>query len=157
MKFKQLNEQEISDFIINDPKLAYMGFSDTELTAMYQNKKYPLAPGSYYVGIEDDKELIAILKWEAFTEITLNIHLYIASKYHGKGVLKDVYKFLYSHFLKETNIKKLLIMSPDCCPHTCKAAVKMGFKLQAQLANTMMWRQQLVGINIYSLDIEGKE
>src|SRR5258708_22449 len=107
MNFKELNEKEISDFIMQDPKLAYLGFSDAELDYMYKNKEYPINPTSCYVGVLKDDELVCILKWEGFTDYAISIHLYISSEFHGTGMLKEVNDFLYKHFQDNTKLKKI--------------------------------------------------
>lgn len=154
MNFKELTEEEISDFIINDPKLIYMGFNDNELIYMHENKKYKLVPFSYYIGIEKDEELVCVLKWESFTEHCVNIHPYIASRYHGKGVLTEIYHFLWEHFIDQTEIKKVIAMVPESCIHSAKACEKHGFKKEGYISKCHLWRKELVGIIIYGLNLD---
>lgn len=156
MNFKELTEEQISDFIVNDPKLVYIGLNDNELVYIQENKKYRLTPYSYYIGIEEKDEVVCVLKWEYFTEHCVSIHPYVASKYHGKGMLTKIYDFLWSHFTEQTEIKKVIAFVPDSCNHTIKACEKHGFKKEGHISKCHMWRKELVGVNIYGLDLYDK-
>lgn len=154
MKFKELTEDKISDFIINDPKLVYLGFSDQDLVQMHQEGKYECSPGSYYIGIEDEnEELICILKWELFERQVVSVHTYVKSSLHGKGAINKIYHFLYNHFVENTDIRKVIIFAPEPCIHVIKAAKKLGFKKEGYISNACTWRKEVQGIFIYGLDI----
>lgn len=153
MNFKELTEKEISDFIVNDPQLIYLGFSDKQLVNIHETGKYELTPFAYYIGIESDNELVCVLKWEYFTEYCVSIHPYVASKYHGKGMLSKIYKFLWKHFTKQTEVKKVIAFVPDNCEHTKRACEKHGFKKEGLISKAHVWRKELVGVTIYGLDL----
>jgi RimJ/RimL family protein N-acetyltransferase len=157
MNFIELTKEQISDFIINDPQLVYMGFSDKELIYMHEKGKYSLVPGSYYIGLENDDGLVCILKYEYFTDICVCIHPYVSSKYHGKGVLSEIYTFLYEHFIKQTEIRKVIAFVSDSCIHAIKACEKHGFKKEGHITNCQVWRKELIGIYIYGLDLKSEK
>lgn len=157
MVFKELTEEQISNFIINDPKLVYLGFSDKELVNMYEMKRYVLSPLSYYIGIEKENELVCVLKWEAFTDYCVSIHPYVASKYHGKGLLTEIYHFLWNHFITQTEIKKVIAMIPENCIHTIKACEKHGFEREGLIKKCHMWKKEMVGIVIFGLDLDSQK
>ena len=154
MKYKELTEQEISDFIVNDPKLVYMGFADKELQYMYENKKYHLHPDSFYIGIEKDDVLIGILKWEYFTQNAISVHPYISSKYQGQGLSKEMSKFVCAQLVKDTQIKKVVAFIMEPCEQAIRAVKACGFILQGHVTNCTYWREKLTGVYIYGIDLE---
>lgn len=157
MNFKELTDDEISDFIINDPKLVYMGFSDQELVTMYETKRYTPNPASTYIGIEEDNVLVCVLRWELFTHLTVSIHPYISSSLHGKGMLSKVYSFLYNHFLEDTIITKVIAFVTEPCTHAMKACEKHGFVQEGYISKCVTFRKELCGIYIYGLDLGNKK
>ncbi len=154
MNYKELTDKEVSNFIMNDPSLIYMGFSDEELNYMYENKFYPVDPNSFYIGIEESGVLVGVLKWEYFTESCISIHLYLSSKYQGKGFCKATSKFVAEHLAINTNIKKMIVYITDVCKHVIYAAEACGFKQEGHITNCIPWRGEVVGVLIYGLDLE---
>lgn len=154
MDFKELTEQEISDFIVNDPGLVYMGFTDKELMYMYENKKYLLHPQSHYIGIVKDEVLIGILKWEYFTDVAITVHPYISTNYQGKGLAKEMSRFVTEHLLKNTEIKKVMAFIGDSCEPAIRAVKACGFFQEAFIDKCQVWRQQLGGVYVFSLNLE---
>lgn len=157
MNFKELTEEEISDFIVNDPRLAYLGFADKELMYMYENKKYNLHDGSIYTGIEEDGKLICIIKWEYFTLNCISVHPYISSHYHGKGLSRKIGQFMQEQLSKNTAIVKVVSFIMEPCEHAVRAAVACGFKLEGHITNCTHWRQELTGVYIYGVDINRED
>jgi len=154
MDFKELTEQEISNFIVNDPRLVYMGFSDSDIAYIYDNNSYECHPGSQYIGIIDkDEGLVCVLKWEQFEYQVVNVHAYIASRFHGTGMATKTYNFMYQHFAENTDTRKVVTFIPEPCVHVIKAAEKHGFKQEGCITKGCMWRQEVTDLYIYGLDI----
>lgn len=157
MEFVELTPKEVSDFIINDPVLICLGFSDSELVYMYEHKEYKLHKDSKYIGIKKDDDIIGILKWEYFTEHCISIHPYIASTFQGKGLSKEIGNFISEHLMKNTDVKKAVAFIMEPCEAAIRAAKGFGFKLEGHITKCTYWRQKLTGIYIYGLELDKDE
>lgn len=150
-----LSEQEISDFFINDPRLAYLGLSDKTLTYMYNYNIYEVNKNSKYAGIYDDNNhLVAIFKWELFTDVTITLHLYVSSVLHSTGILYKIKEEMYDFFSKSTSFKKVIVPVPSNCPHVIKACEKLGFIHESTLTDCTMWRQELIDLLFYTMKLK---
>lgn len=151
MKYKELTQEEISDFLMNDPNLAYMGLPDTDLIYMYEHKEYMPHPGSMYIGIEKDDELIGILKWEYFSDVSITVHPYISSKHQNKGLAKEMAIFVKEQLMKDTKVKKILAFIMEPCEPAIRAVKACGFRQEGFITKCTIWRNELVGIYIFGL------
>lgn len=153
MQFKELTQKEISDFLINDPNLAYMGLPDTDLAHMYEHKEYVLHPGSFYIGIEKEDTLIGILKWEYFSDVAITVHPYISSKYQSKGLAKEMAIFVKEHLMKNTEVKKVLAFIMEPCEPAIRAVQACGFQKEGFISKCTKWRNELVGMYIFGTEV----
>ena len=156
MYLGDVTEEQMTEFFINDPKLCYMGLCDDDLNELYLNKRYAPHHTSYYQGIYEDDKLVAVIKFEKFSPITVNVHLYIQSSLHGKGKTIEITDLVCDYLRDTSGIQKVLIMAPRPCVHSCKAAEARGFKLEGTLTNGCIWRKEIVDILIYALDTKRK-
>lgn len=142
-------------FFFSDPILILLGLSDEEMAIMHKLKKYELSEGSNYIGIQDSHDkLVAIVKYEWFTTHTINFHMYIQSKYHHTKEIKSITNFIKQYFKDTLKINKAIIMVPSSCDHIHSFAPKYGFKKEGHITNAYQWRQELVDIIIYGLDLQ---
>lgn len=142
---------------MSDPKLAYLSLSDEELYQLHKTGEYPIEDTSLYTGLAEDDKLVAILKWEWFSSVALNMHLYLRSELHHTGLLGRIYAFLYGHFKENTNIQKLLFMVPESCEHVHGAAKKYNLVQEGRIKKCCKWRNELNDVLIYSIDIDRTE
>lgn len=155
MKFKEVTEQELTAFFLSDPKLIILGLPDEELVYLHENKEFKCHPGSMFIEIlEDDGTSVGVVRWEFFTQISIVIHVFLRSKYHGSNKLGEIYQFVYKHLQTNTNIRKVIAFISSSCIHVIKAVEKHGFKKDGSIPNCLIWREKVVGIEIYSVDIE---
>lgn len=149
MNFKELTKEEISDFIVRDPKLAYLALCDEDLVDIHEKGIYNLQPGSYYIGIEDEGNLVCVLKYEYFSNTAILIHPYTPSRLHGTGLPQKIYSFCEDHFLKNTKVRKLMAWQPAPCIHAQKAIRKLGFVKEGRIKKCLHWRQELTDMVLY--------
>ena len=150
---KDVSESELTDFFINDPKLAYLGLPDNDLVNLFYHHKYVPNSISFYKGVFEDDRLICPFKIEFFTETTANLHLYLCSDLHKTGKIKEVEKEIRRWFLEETYFQKVLIMAPETCDHVHGTAEYFGFVVEGRLTKAVRWRKELVDVIIYSDNI----
>lgn len=148
-----ISQKEVSNLIFNDPHLVLLGASDEDIALMYKHKEYRLADGSHYVGVKEDDELIAVIKYEYFTTHAINYHMYLASKYHHTDKPRIVVDLLKKYVVEELGIRKVLIFVPSSCDHIHKFAPKHGLKEEGRITKCYQWREQIVDIVIYGLDL----
>lgn len=149
-----LTEQEISDFFMSDPRLAYLSLSDEDLHFMYNNKAYKVKENSAYGGVYENDKLILVFKWELFTSITITFHMYLLYDLHSTGVLSKIKDKLIDFFRESTSFQKALVPIPSCCTHVIKASEKMGFVHEATIKDSATWRKELVDILYYSIKLK---
>lgn len=152
MKFIEITEKEITEFYLSDPKLIYQALSDEEMVGLYETKKYTCLPNSNYIGIEHDGEFLALIHWEVFTQTAVVVHVRLKTKYQGTGIIKDIFLLAADYFTK-LNKTTVISFAPESCIHASKALLKLGFKEQCLLPNTITWRQKLQGLYMYSLEL----
>lgn len=154
MKTIDIDASIMTEFFINDPKLCYMGLCDDDLVTLHETKKYVPHPLSLYKGICEGDDLIAVIKFEKFSDTAVNIHLYISSKLHGKGKTIEITDLVCKYLKDTTDMKKVLIMTPRSCVHSCKAAEARGFILEGTITSGCLWRNKVEDVLIYALSIE---
>lgn len=152
-----ITEADATKFFFNDPKLVLLGLADEEIAFMKRDLKYTFMEGSHYIGVQntETKELVAILRYEYFTTHTINIHMYISSKYHHTDVPRSVAECLKEYTVNELKIYKVIIIVPSSCHHIHQFAPKHGFKLEGTLTNSFQWREQVVDLLIYGMSLKG--
>lgn len=154
----QLTQQQLDEFFFSDPKLVMLGLSDEEMHYMTTNKHYYMAPGSGYLGVNDPKsgQLIGVIKYEWFTNIAINFHMYIRSELHGTSDVTYVANEARNHFEADEWCRKVLLMVPSSCEHIMKFAPKHGFKKEGYITQCYFWRQQPVDLVIFGLNLKEK-
>jgi hypothetical protein len=151
---KEICNSRIANFFLDDPTLANMGLSDEFLAELYYNKEYTPKDNSQFKGFYLGDDLVFVFKYEHFTPVCLNIHCYLSSKLQRSGAFNDIQKILRD-WTKENypNITKVICMTPSSCPHIEAACLKFGFKKEGHIEKSMMWRQKLVDILIFGLEL----
>lgn len=154
MYLKDVTQEQLTEFFINDPELCYLGLDDDTLSHLYHNKEYLMSPVSFYQGVFKDDVLAAVMKFEKFSELAVNCHMYLSSKYRSKGFGKEFKEAVYKYVVETTTCTKALMMAPDPCNHVKRAAKSWGFIQEGKLTNCIIWRTKTVDLYIYALDIK---
>lgn len=154
LSIKELNNKQAAAFFLNDPKLAYLGCADDVLIDLYYSQDFNPHEMSHLKGVYNDDQLVMVFKYEPFSHLAYNCHFYLNSALHGTGMFKAIVSFL-KNWMKENHpdIKKILVMSPSSCIHVPAVVGKYGFIKEGHLTNAMIWRQQVVDLLIYSLEL----
>lgn len=146
--------QEINDFFLYDKELCALGLPDDGLAELYYEGSYTPQPGPTFKGVLADEELICLVVFSEFTEVSLNCHFYIKTKYQNQGYALAVQKLLYSYFLEHyPNIKKIITSTPAPCKHVHRSCERFGMKLEGRITNSVYWRWELVDLLFYSIDL----
>lgn len=139
---------------MSDPKLSYIGLSDEDLSYMYTYNAYYLKKNAQYKGIYSERELICIAKYEPFSENTVNVHIYTASRFHKKNhYTKEAHSEFYNYLRDNTGYERILCMVPACCFHVVGAIESFGFKLEGNISRSILWRRTTVDLLMYCMDI----
>ncbi len=154
MELKALSGEQIQNFFLSDPNVSYLGLADENLESMYREGKYLQSDTSYILGIYNDGELIALFKWELFTLQTINIHLFISTKYQKQGNMTNIFNHMHKHLLEKTEFEKVITMVPSPCEHVWKPLEHLGFTREANLTKCLKWRQAIVDMFIYSINLD---
>ncbi len=153
-EFKDITEKEVTDFFLHDPNVCYLGLSDVDLHELYEDKIYRLKDNTIYKGIYLKDELISILKYEAFTQQTVNLHFYLSSKLHKKGYARGVEQAIYNYFIENTTAIKAILMTPQTCTQVQGPAIGFGMELEGRIKKAIVWRNELMDILIYGIELK---
>lgn len=155
MEFRDINDKELTEFFLSEPQLVLLGMPDEEMIYLHEHKEFKCGAGSYFVEIlGDNGESLGVIRWEFFTPISIVVHMFLRHKYHHSTVLKDIYQFIYRHLLENTKVRKMIAFITSSCIHVVKAAEKLGFTKNGSIPNCLVWRNEVVGLDIYSVDIK---
>lgn len=152
MIIKQIDNADIvKEFFLADLKLAYLSLPDSALVDLAKNQ-YVVNSNERLIGFYSDNKLIAVGRYESFTECAVTYHLYINSALHGTSTLNEINEIAHQ-YLKELGYKIAIVFTPSSCVHVHKAAEKRGYVLNGRIPNGQIWRQQLVDTLIYSKEL----
>ena len=150
---KDISREDAEQFFLKDLELCKRALTDAELDNIMALSEYTPFDSSRFIGIIHDNILIGVIKYEEFTNITVNLHLYLLSFLHGKDVFKDIHQPVTEWFIKNTGYKKAVVLAPGCCSHVHGAAEIAGFKLEGKLEKAIEWRDKDEDIYVYALDL----
>lgn len=149
----EVTELEAGILFENDRLLCERALPDNELKSILETGRYKSDSVSNYVGMYDDNTLFSVAKWECFTSVVVNLHIYISSLLHGKGLTKDIQDIYKQWFKTRTNFVKAVILAPSSCIQVHKSVELAEFKLEGTLTKSIVWRGKLEDINIYGYQL----
>jgi hypothetical protein len=154
IQIKNISEEEISKFFINDPQLVYLGLPDADLVSLFQEKKWYKSKLTNCVGVFDNNTLIFVFKYEFFTPVCLNGHFFMSSKYRHTGKFEEIVALL-KDFVKTSypQITKCIVMTPALCTHVPPTCQKFGFIQEGHIKECITWREQLTDLLIFGLKL----
>lgn len=150
---KNISNSEITQFFLNDPKLALLGLSDEELAVLHKTGQYLNTTNSILFGVFEDDRLITIVKYELFTTHAINFHMYVKSEYHHTDKILPISDFIRKT-IKKTGMLKAILTVPSPCEHIHKFVKKFGFKEEGRITNCYQWREQVVDLVLYGLNLQ---
>jgi hypothetical protein len=153
LELRVLSDEQIQDFFLKDPNVSFLGLTDDNLQSMYSQGKYLSGSHSCMLGIYEGEDLCAIFKWELFTPETINIHLFVGTKWHKTGQMSKIFYFMKNHLETKTSFKKVIAMVPSVCEHVWKPLEHFNFVREAHLTKCLVWRNELVDMFIYSINL----
>src|SRR5574343_168996 len=130
-----LTQEILDEFFLSDPALCYQGLADHELAYLYD-------------------DLLLVLCYSAFSDICINIHPYLKTIYQHTEMFGDIQDILRKYFIENTQVKKIISMSPSPCKHIIKTCERYGFKYEGMIKQSTTWRQEIVDVIIYGLDVK---
>lgn len=152
---RELSQNEIKDFFINDPTLCAMGLPDSDVLYIEQNNDYYFPEGSTGVGIFDNDELICVFRYDPYTPIAVNVHIYLKSSLQGKHLTYSYGGILVRYVLANLpHVSKIVIHCPKTCETTWKVIQHGGMKLEGVQKNAMVWRGQVTDLLIFGKEIK---
>jgi RimJ/RimL family protein N-acetyltransferase len=146
-----LNQADISSFFFKDARLVYLGATDEAMYNMFKKGEYVLEPDSQYIGIEEDGQLIAVVRYEYFTAQCVSMHMFMNSKFHTTTKPTEGVELLKTFITQTLGINKVILMVPSSCIHIHKFAKKHGFVKEGTITSCYKWRQKMVDLVIYGM------
>lgn len=149
----KVSPEEVQSFFNNDPRLCYIGLSDAEIAEMYHTGSYQISPHSNYIAMKYNDDIISVMKFEWFTPIAINCHMYLHSQLQNQDYSLHVTSEFKKYLTEFCRASKALITCPSDCIHIQKYALKQGFVKEGHIKDATIWRTKLNDVLIYSLDI----
>jgi len=153
MSMRAVSDDDLSDFFMNDPQLCLLGLSDETLVELYKTRRYSPNYGTVYMGAYIGEDLKGILKYDLFTSHCVNVHVYVSSSIHHTESVRPLVSAIKQYLIEEVDAIKAVLFVPSSCEHVHKFAPKMGFKQEGLITQCLLWRQKLVDLVVYGLDI----
>ncbi len=158
MDIRDVTTNQMTEFFINDPALCYLGLPDHTLHILYHKKRYEPNANSLYKAIYKGDTMIALVCYEQFSSLSINIHFYVASELQRNGLALKIQNFLYKYIInKYPNLQKSITTIPSCCDHVIRSAERFGLKLEGRLTNCVVWRDKVVDLLFYACDLKQGE
>jgi RimJ/RimL family protein N-acetyltransferase len=148
-----LNRDRISAFFFGDPKLVYLGCTDETMFEMFQKGEYNLLPDSQYVGIEENNKLIAVVRYEYFTDQCVSMHMFMNSEFHVTDKPTQAVNLLKTFIKEDLEIDKVILIVPSSCVHIHKFATRHGFEQEGCIKKSCKWRQEMADLVIYGMSL----
>lgn len=148
------NPQEFQEWMANDPKLAEASLSDEHLYDLKHNTSI-IDANSTYLNIYKANEKVAMCRFQQMYNITGSYHIYIASSRWGNGDSLQVSDAVDKWILDNTICHKITNVTPQCCEHVLKAAMKTGFRAEGILIGATFWRGKIENIVLLSKFLKG--
>lgn len=152
-----VTQKQLTELFQSDPALCYLGLSDSDMNSLYYNKEYPIADNSKYIGLYHDDEFIGFFKLEMFTEITVCCHVFVKTTLQRKGSTANIWPTIRRYIIDNSKARKVISVVPAPCRHVQKAVLKLGAVLEGTLAKACIWRQEIVDLLFYSIDINRED
>ncbi|CAB4120947.1 hypothetical protein UFOVP1_48 [uncultured Caudovirales phage] len=152
---KEIPQQELNEFFLQDPVLCIQGLPDHKLVDLHEKKEYIKDDISNILGVYYEEHLIFIFVYNYFTDICINVHFYLSTKHQSTAVFECIQKELREYLLEHVpKVTKIIAMTPGCCKHIQGACLKFGFTKAGHIEQAMTWRNQIEDILIYSLNLK---
>lgn len=151
MELKTITCRTFCNYLKKDPNLCYISLPDEALDYLYHTGYWKQSPGTKILGVYLEGELICCVRYARYTQVSADMHFYLATHLHKTGTLRKIQERLRAYFLEyEKWATKVFIFSPSSCLHVHQALISIGFKQEGCLTNCLIWRQKLVDILVFA-------
>src|SRR6185503_9163738 len=93
-----LTKEQITEFFLEDPALSYQSLHDYKLVDLYERKEYVKHEISHFLGVYLGDELVFIMNYTYFSDIAINMHVYLKTKYQHTPMYRDIQLALRKYF-----------------------------------------------------------
>lgn len=153
MYIQCIDNNQLTDLFLNDPKLMYASLGDEELAMLHITDRYYTNDYTTYKGLYEGDELIGAIKWEHFTTKTITLHMYIKTKYQRTNKVLEAVNTIKEYFRTTSEYLKVLMMVPSSCKHVIKFLKRINIKQEGCITKCYTWRQNIVDLHIFGYDL----
>lgn len=153
IEIKTITIDQFNQFFKDDPALCYLGLSDQSLDYLYHNGTVIVPPDAIIYGVYIDNALSCCVQSDFWSDICTILHMYVPTTRQRKGVFRQVQELMQAYLKEHTNYRKALIYIPSACEHVIATAQAFGLRHEATITNCMTWRQKVVDLVIYGLEL----
>ena len=154
-KINPISIHEFQLFIKSDPNICFLGVHDAGLAALYAGGDYEIPPHSKLLGcFNENGDLVATSRYEMQSEIAINFHMYLATKYHHTGAARATQEAYRQYFMAlNPAIRRAFLQVPAPCVQVINAALSFGCVQEGCLKNALTWREKATDLLIFGLDL----
>jgi|ERR1700679_2817861 len=150
---KQIKLSDFNEFLIADPKLCYLGLCDQSLDYLYHKKTVIIPETSVLYGIYIDDTLSCVIQSDFWSNICTIFHMYVSTNMQHTGLTRKIQALMRDYIKDNTKYRKALLYIPSVCEHVIITAKAFGLKYEGTITNCMEWRQNIVDLVIYGLEL----
>jgi RimJ/RimL family protein N-acetyltransferase len=155
IKLLRKSLDDFNEFLLANPALCAMSIPDQGLDYLHNTGRWNLRDGSKFMAIYQNNVLCGYFRYTFYTEISLDVHMYVKIEHQGKKLVKRLMPILKKYFAKhEPHVTKIVSMTPSVCHIVIVALNAYGFKLEGHLTKCLKWRNELVDMLIFTLNVD---
>jgi hypothetical protein len=144
MQVIKTTNTDLLDRIFSDEKLCAIAFADGKKPEYFKDTN-----NNYLVAFHNEVP-IAALRFQEFTDITANCHIYVKSEYWHNKISYKLIPAFENWFLENTQYHKVVAMSPESSKHVHFTLAKNGFWLEGVLTGAICWQGKVEGLLVFS-------
>lgn len=150
LKVERTTDQKLIASVLSDPQFYEVALPDEEIAAIEDGRVDEIISTSHWLTLSDDKKLYGLTRVDYMTSVTSSVHGYLKPKYWGTSISAQFAPLVETWFRENTNIHKLVALSPKCCTHVLQSVARMGYEIEGLLVGAIYWRGKIEDLVILS-------
>lgn len=138
--------------VLFDPGLI-SSLPDEDRIARSEGAEYEPCPTTKYLVIRASGNIVGIVRWKLFSNITIEAHVHILPKYWGSGITEEIADQVFAFWKQTTHCNRLVTFVPEDCKHVQKAIHRFGLEPTGVIPGGVIWNQRQQDLYIFSRDL----
>lgn len=140
-----ITKDQCLGWVLSYPELAEKSFS-------MQNPRFEETK-SQYMGIVFKDDLVAVVKYERFSEFSIQIHPYLKPTYWHSNFIHIINREIET-FFRDAGELSLIVICPEDATHAIKTSKKVGYKECGCIRNAVNWKGKMNSLMMLQKDLQ---